>query len=283
VTLTAARERRPSLAGAPWTTVAVDRRGGRTVADLRRGALGPYALGDDGGTLRVALVATGARLLGGDHVRLRVRVGAGAALELVETSGTVAYDGRGRSARWEVDVVVEDGGVLLWDAQPFVVCTGADVHRTTSVRLGAGATACLRETVVLGRSGERGGRLRTAMRVDGPGGAVLVEELLLDGARPEPGVLGEHRVVDSVVLLGRRPDDDALPTVGRATVLRLEEPGAVARRTGREVHRVSLTGTAAAWRAQALAAGEARVAGLEAAGASARSDPAGAQTVVSHR
>ncbi|WNB86597.1 urease accessory protein UreD [Cellulomonas sp. ATA003] len=234
------------VAPAGWTTVDVERRDGRLAADLRRGALAPYPLDDDGRTLRVALVATGALLLGGDHVGIRVRVGAGVVLELVETSGTVAYDGRGESARWEVDVEVEAGGVLVWDAQPFVVATGADVHRTTSVRLGAGAVACLHETVVLGRTGEHGGRLLTSLRVDDPTGPVLHEELRLDGARPEPGVLGDHRVLDSVVLVGRRPA--AAPEPGDAvTVLQLEEPGAVARRAGTEVHRVVLTDVAAAW------------------------------------
>lgn len=239
----------------PWTTVGVGRREGRLAADLRRGALVPYALDGDDRTLRVALVAGGALLLGDDHVRVRVRVGAGAVLELVETSGTVAYDGRGRPARWEVEAVVEPGGVLVWDAQPFVVATGADVHRSTSVRLGEGAVACLRETLVLGRSGERGGRLRTSLRVNGPDGPMLHEELRLDGGRPEPGVLGTHRVVDSVVLVGRRPGGPvdggapvpAAPGNRSVTVLHLEEPGAVARRTGVEAHRVVLTEVAAAW------------------------------------
>ncbi len=57
------------------------------------------------------------------------------------------------------------------------------------------------------------------------------------------------------MLLGRRPDEVALPAPASATtLLRLEEPGAVARRTGREVHTVLLTDTAAAWRARALEA-----------------------------
>lgn len=229
--------------------MAVERRRGRLVADLRRGALAPYALGDDGHTVRVALVATGALLLGGDHVGVRVRVGAGVVLELVETSGTVAYDGRGRAARWEVEVVVEPGGALVWDAQPLVVSTGADVQRTNCLWLGEGAVACVRETVVLGRWGEVGGRVVTSMRVDGPGGPVLHDELRLDGARPEPGVLGHHRVVDSVVLLGRHPPtpEGGGDARSAATVLALEEPGAVARRLGSEVHRVLLTDVAAAW------------------------------------
>ena len=47
-----------------------------------------------------ALVGQTALLLGGDAVELDVRVGPGARLELCDVAGTVAYDGRGRSARW---------------------------------------------------------------------------------------------------------------------------------------------------------------------------------------
>lgn len=231
-----------------WTTVAVERRGDRLVTDLRRGALSPYLVADDRRTARVALVGTQALLLGGDHVGIRVRVGAGAALEVVETSGTVAYDGRGSGASWEVEIVVEAGGALVWDGLPFVVSTGADVDRSTSVLLGADAAVCLRETLVLGRSGERGGRLLTGMRVDGPEGPVLVEELLLDGARPEAGVVGTHRVVESVLMLGRRPLRRPAPTAQHGTVvLDLDAPGSLARRLGARAHEVALGDLTQAW------------------------------------
>ena len=76
----------------------------------------------------------------------------GGSLEIVEPGGTVAYAMRGRSARWDVTVEVDAGGTLVWHGEPFVVAEGADVTRTTSVELAAGASVSLRETLVLGRS-----------------------------------------------------------------------------------------------------------------------------------
>lgn len=229
--------------------MAVDRGGPRLRADLRRGPLSPHLLGASGASAQVALVGTRAMLLGGDDVALDVRVGAGCTLELVDTAGTVAYDGRGRPAAWTVDVVVEAGGALVWDALPFVVCDGADVTRTTRVRLGPGAVVCLRETVVLGRAGERGGRVVSGLSARDGGGPVLVERLAVDGAAPEPGVLAGARVLDQVVLLGRRPGEVAPAHVvpPGVVVLDLDEPGAVARVLGAETHTTCVAATAGAW------------------------------------
>ncbi|MFF2269724.1 urease accessory protein UreD [Cellulosimicrobium cellulans] len=220
---------------------------GRVRCDLRPGALSPRVLSTGPGAARVALVATRALLLGGDRVRVEVHVGEGVELELVEVSGTVAYAGRGRSASWDADARVDAGGLLVWDALPFVVADGADVERTTHVALadrgarGQGGVALLRETLVLGRTGEVGGRLRSRTRVElstspgtrvprgaattgesaAPDGSVttwqsgpaqreegrelFVEDLDLGEDRALPGILGAARVVDSVLCLGARP------------------------------------------------------------------------------
>ena len=77
------------------------------------------------GDVRLALVATQALLLAGDHVRIEVVVHGPVQLDLVETAGTVAYDMRGGSASWEVDVVLRNGARLTWDGEPFVVAAGA--------------------------------------------------------------------------------------------------------------------------------------------------------------
>ncbi|QJW35839.1 urease accessory protein UreD [Cellulosimicrobium protaetiae] len=229
------------------TRVGAYREAGRVRCDLRPGALSPRVLSTGRRTARVALVATRALLLGGDHVRIEVHVGEGVELELVEVSGTVAYAGRGRSASWDVEVRVDAGALLVWDALPFVVADGADVERTTRVSLADGGTqgdrgvALLRETLVLGRTGEVGGRLRSRTRVDlsgpvaprilggvggtgesaPPGGSrrawqedptrpervreLFVEDLDLADDRTLPGILGESRVVDSALCLGARP------------------------------------------------------------------------------
>lgn len=164
-----------------------------------------------GGRTRVALVAEGALLLDGDDIAVEVTVAEGVSVEVVEPAGTVAYDMRGGRARWAVTVAVADGADLLWCGQPLVISSGAEVTRTLDVELGAGASALLRETLVLGRSGERGGRACQRTRITALGRPVLVEDLDVDGASPRVGVLGRHRVVDTLVVLGRRAPEIMLP------------------------------------------------------------------------
>jgi urease accessory protein len=131
-------------------------------------------------------------------------VRAGACLDLGDVAGTVAYSGRGVPAAWHVRATVADGATLRYAGEPFVVADGADVTRTLELDVATGAAVLLRDTVVLGRSGERGGRLRsrTAVRVgDTP---VLREDQDLDPDRDRcaPGLLGCHRVLDTVLWLG---------------------------------------------------------------------------------
>jgi urease accessory protein len=164
----------------------------RTRTEVRSSHLRAFALDRH----RVALVPDQAVLLADDDVSVDVRVAAGASLEVVEPGGTVAYAMRGRSARWHVTVHVEDGGRLVWHGEPFVVAEGAEVERSLSVRLGAGATLSLRETLVLGRAGEGPGRLLARTQVHRDDQPLLVEAL--DSAVG----LGGRRVVDQLLHLG---------------------------------------------------------------------------------
>ncbi|WP_418277822.1 urease accessory protein UreD [Isoptericola jiangsuensis] len=206
----------------------------------------------------VALVAQGALLLGGDHVVVSVDVDDGLDLTLLDVGGTVAYDGAGHPCRWDVEIRLGAGARLTWAGLPLVVATGADLTRTTSVRLGAGSRVVLRETTVLGRSGEHGGRVVVRSDVHDDDGPVLVEELAADGARPVPGVLGPHRVLDTVSDLHgtgehtdthtctcTRTDEEpapaesalagTVPDPGLST-LRLERGGVLVRWLGRATH-----------------------------------------------
>ncbi|SKC48949.1 urease accessory protein UreD [Krasilnikoviella flava] len=189
----------------------------------------------------VALVATGAVLLGGDHVAVRVHVADGCALTLTDVGGTVAYDGDGASCRWDVEVRLGAGARLAWAGLPFVVSTGADVTRSTDAVLGAGARLLLRETVVLGRDGERGGRVVLRSTVHDDRGPLLVEEVVAAGERPVPGVLGGRRVIDTVTDLRGAPDDapappGPLPGTDGAVTLRLERGGTLTRWLGASAH-----------------------------------------------
>ncbi len=206
--------------------------GGPARVRLSSGLLAPRLVSVGPGRARVALVATGALLLGGDSVRLEVRVGAGARLDLIDVAGTVAYNGRGRGCAWSVRVELDEGAVLTWPAEPFVVAEGAIVRRDLHADLALAARALLRDVLVLGRHGERSGSLfcRTRVRLDGVD--LLAEDLDLDIVTP--GVLGASRVLDTVSALGWRP---GTPPAAVQPVFELAGPGAVARSLSDEAHR----------------------------------------------
>lgn len=177
---------------------------GRHRARLHPGHLRPLLMSSSADGCTVGLVATGALLLGGDDVRIRVEVGVGARLNLRDIAGTVAYDGRGAPARWEVEVSVAEDAALCWAGEPFVVADGALVSRSLRVTAASSARVRIRKTLVLGRSGEIGGGLWSRSEAVVDGTTVYREDLdLLDTEhRSAPGMLGGARVVDSVLRLG---------------------------------------------------------------------------------
>ena len=94
---------------------------------------------------------------------------------------------------------------MLEDA-PLVVAEGADVLRTTTIRLAAGAVAIVRDIVILGRAGEGPGRLESLLRAEGPDGVILHDAL-----RVEPATWAQdayvalapgHRAIGTVAVLG---------------------------------------------------------------------------------
>jgi urease accessory protein len=195
----------------------------RTEAEVRSSHLRAFRLPAVGAVDRVALVPEQAVLLAGDQVTVSVRVPAGRSLEIVEPGGTVAYAMRGLQARWDVTVEVEDNARLVWHGEPFVVAEGADVRRTLTVDLAAAASLVLRETLVLGRTGEGPGRLLTRTDVTREQVPLLVEEL--DSATG----LGPDRVLDQVLHVGT--------PVGRGEhTLLLESGDALHRWLGAETH-----------------------------------------------
>lgn len=203
------------------TRIEVHRRDGRATCTFGRGHLVARRIDAPDGRVRVALMATVALLLAGDDVRIEVVVGAGVDLEIVEITGTVAYDMRGGSATWDVDIRVEDGGLLVWPGLPFVVSDGADVRRSTTIALEGTGQALLRETFAFGRSGETGGDLRVSTTATAGGRPLLVEDLDLRRAhRAEPAVMGAARCLDAVTVLGTRLPEapGVLQLVGLASI-----------------------------------------------------------------
>lgn len=174
------------------------------------------------GVCRIALVATTALLLGGDTVEVDVHVGAGARLELSDVAATVAYHGRGRPASWATRIELAEGAEILYAGQPFVVADGAEVSRTLTVGAAAGASALIRETLILGREGEVGGVVRSRSVVRREGTELMIEHQDLEpGSRGRPGLLGTARVIDSLLALGVDPG----PVPEAAVRFALLEPG----------------------------------------------------------
>jgi len=215
------------------TRIRVERRPDGVRVALAGDLLRPQRVADGPEGPRVGLVATTALLLGGDEVDLAVELGPGATLDLFDVAGTVAYHGRGRPAAWRTSLSLADGSHLTYAGQPFVVSDGADVTRVLRVDLAGSARLRLRETLVLGRDGQVGGRVRSRTHLTVGEVETWREDTDLDpaGIRDRPGLLGGRRVVDTVLTVGR-PVPAAPPAV---TYTLLGGVGAVTRYLGTEL------------------------------------------------
>ncbi len=115
----------------------------------------------------------------------------------------------------ELDVTVGDGATLVLEDAPLVVAEGADVLRRTTIRLGVGAVAIVRDLVVLGRAGEGPGRLESVLRAEGPDGVILHDALRIEPDDEDAFVAlaPGQRAVGTACALG---EPDALATAGFA-------------------------------------------------------------------
>jgi urease accessory protein len=136
-------------------------------------------------------------------------VRAGASLRLRSAGVTLVQPAHGGAApgpaHWRVTAEVGAGGRLDWAPEPTVVCDGAALRSRLRVRLAADAGAVVRELVVLGRHGQRGGRYRGELVVDVAGAALLAHTTELDGADAVlsgPGGTAGARAVGTLLLAG---------------------------------------------------------------------------------
>jgi urease accessory protein len=157
-----------------------------------------------GGAVHVALVQTGAMLVGGDVVRLEVDVGPGAALVLRDISATLAHPTDGAAAQQRLRVRVAPGGCVVIVEEPLVIARGARLRREVRIELAGDACAVHRDTLVLGRHGEAGGSLSVRTRVERDRVPLLDDGLDTSDAATQgsPAVLGGARVLASVAAFG---------------------------------------------------------------------------------
>ncbi|WP_069812453.1 urease accessory protein UreD [Streptomyces sp. TP-A0874] len=114
----------------------------------------------------VHLTAGAAGPLGGDRLRLEVRVGAGSALYLGEVSSTLLLPGpRGGESRLEIRIRVGAGAALAWLPEPAIAAEGCRHLTDVRIALDPAARIVVREEVLFGRHGERPGAYRQRLRV----------------------------------------------------------------------------------------------------------------------
>ncbi|HWN32810.1 MAG TPA: urease accessory protein UreD [Pseudonocardia sp.] len=175
------------------------------------------------GPSQLHLVQAAGGPLGGDQLRLRLRLAAGTELTLATAAATVAQPGRPGAgpASWTVTAELAEGARLRWLPEPTVVCDGAELHASLRLTMADGASALVREQVQLGRHGQRGGRYRGLLAADYAGTPLVRHSTVLDGADPGltgPGGTGGQRLVGTLLGAGAVVGAGAGAVVGAGAV-----------------------------------------------------------------
>jgi urease accessory protein len=165
----------------------------------------PVWLRWDGDTLW--LVGSGASPVGDDHIRVRVDVGAGLDVRVRSVAATVAYAARGPGTRWDTEIRVGAGARLDWRTEPVILTEHARHAATTTVAAEPDSVVRLDDVIVLGRSGEPAGAIRSTLSARIGGEPVLLTST--DTSLPGwsgPGGTGGARVLANRLHLA--PDGD---------------------------------------------------------------------------
>jgi urease accessory protein len=226
MTSDAARFRRNRVAAAAAVVAEADAAGGTRLPVLRSQA--PLVLRRTPDA--VYLVGGAAGPLGGDTLDLRIEVRAGATLRLRTAAAAVALPGPdGLESVLTVTATVGPGARLEYLPEPVVVCDGARHATVIEVTLAEGASLLLRDEMILGRHGERGGTSRTILRADYAGRPLLRQALEASGtdeASLGPAVLAGHRAAGTLLRVEPAADADmAASRDPEVAVMPLAGPG----------------------------------------------------------
>lgn len=153
----------------------------------------------------VWLVGASAHPIGGDRLAVAMDVGDQAFLSVHSASATLA---RGsdppRPSRLDISAIVGPGGTLHWAPAPGIAANGSRHAADAVVGLHPTAALYWKDTVVLGRGGERGGSWSSRLRVEVAGRPLVVGELALGEAFAgwaSDAVLAGARCVQSIVVV----------------------------------------------------------------------------------
>jgi len=109
-------------------------------------------------------------IVGGDHLAIAVKIGAGAHAQLTTPGAGKWYRSGGAEATQEIEFLLEEGATLEWLPQESIVFDGARARMTTRVSLAADSRYIGWDILCLGRAaaGERfeNGRFDLFCRVD---------------------------------------------------------------------------------------------------------------------
>lgn len=229
----------------------------RSVVDARPGGLRwraepPVALRRTGAA-RLHLVHAGGGPLGGDDLQLRLGLAPRTRLAVHSAAATVVQPGTDHApTSWSLIADIGDHAGLIYHPEPTIVCDQAILHSHTHVDLTSGAWVLLREEVVLGRHGERGGHYRGDLRVNIQCEPLVAHTTVLDGSDPDlcgPGGSGGARALGSLLVAGatelaQLPQTPGLAPAGdtdgtRWAVTPLEGPGILVTAMGSTAPRVA--------------------------------------------
>jgi urease accessory protein len=154
----------------------------------------------------IYLVGGAAAPLGGDDLSLAVEVEPDASVRIRTSAASVALPGlTGAGSVFRLTATVADGGRLEYLPEPTVVADGARHRTELTVTLAGTASLLLRDEIVLGRHGERGGSCVTRLSVDRAGRPLLRQETAVRGddeVSLGPAVLAGGRTTGSLLIVG---------------------------------------------------------------------------------
>lgn len=214
-------------------TAAPHARGGTALPELAGdGPLALRRIRAGAGEARVCLVGAMAGPLGGDRVRLDVRVESGAALWITSAAATLALPGTtGEPARYDVRLTVDDDAELRWLPEPLVSVRGSRLHVTYRVDLAPTARLVFREEQVLGRTGEPPGRLISRLTARSGGRPLLNQTTDYGPGAPAwdgPAVLADNRASGQLLVAAPEfadtPAEAYVLAPGRAAITPLAGP-----------------------------------------------------------
>jgi urease accessory protein len=202
--------------------VTLSLRSGRSRLDglAQRGAAKAMLPRVHGGWPEVVFLNTAGGLTGGDRLRYRLELGAGARAVATTQTAERAYASAGGTASVEVALQAGAGARLHWVPQETILFDRAALHRRTEVALAGTAEALVAEVLVLGRAamGEslRAVQLTDHRRILRDGRPLVVEPLRLDDATLAGGAAGLNGARALATLVLAAPGAEDALTAARA-------------------------------------------------------------------